>query len=119
MTEQTAEVQAPAFNWDEVTGATTQRLRKPKIPACPAGIVAQAQRSYDGVKNAEDGLDHILTYTFPSEAVASEFAKLMKNAAGFHTTPMTSVTVVVDPEDTGDTKTVSWKAGARRGAAAK
>lgn len=113
--ETQAPVTVPEYNWDEVTGRTTQRLKAPKIPPCPAPIVRQAQLSYDGVKNAEGELEHIREFEFATEEMAAQFAHLMKSAAGFHTTPPTSVSVVIDPDNTGNTRLVSWKAGARRG----
>lgn len=104
------------FDWAEVSGRTVERLRKPKIPDVPTPIVRQAQRSYDGVQDPQnaDVKLHVLEHQFENEAKAAAFAKLMKNA-GHHTTPLTSVSVAVDPEDNGNTKLVRWRAGARRG----
>lgn len=103
------------FDWENVTGTAIERLNKPKITPVPAAIVRQAQRSWDGVDvNGEKR--HILSHQFAKgeEARAEAFAKLMKKA-GAHTTPVTTVSVSVDPEETGNTLLVAWKAGKRRG----
>lgn len=118
---------APTYDWGSVTGHAVELLKAPKIPDVPAEIVRQAQRSYDGVPLKKDGKEirdedgnvvvtHNLHHTFPSEEMAAAFAKHMKNA-GLHTTPKASVTVVIDPLEKQDKKTVGWKAGKRRGRA--
>lgn len=105
-----------SYDWSELTGRATKRLRAPKVVPVPASIVRQAQLSWDGEKDAETGeLLHNRDHRFPSDEVAAEFARLMRHA-GNHTTPETSVRVVIDPDGTGDLRTVSWRAGARRGA---
>jgi hypothetical protein len=106
------------FDWSEVNGQAAVRLRAPKIVPVPDAIVAQAQRSWDGVpgKNG-DGEDiklHVLRHRFKSDAKAEAFAKLMKHA-GDHTTPLTSVSVVIDPDNDGTKTLVAWRAGNRRG----
>lgn len=106
---------AEEFNWEHVTGSAVERLRAPKITPVPAPIVKLAQQSWDGVK--KDGeVRHVLRHQFKEgeEARAEAFAKLMKKA-GPHTVPPTSVSVVVDPDENGNTLLVAWKAGARRG----
>lgn len=115
MTEKEAK---PEFDWEGVTGAAVERLKAPKTPAIPAPIVAQAQRSWDGVddpKNPGNKL-HVLEHQFKKgeEAKAEAFAKLMKKA-GALTVPPTSVSVVVDPDGKGNTLLISWRAGKRRG----
>lgn len=107
------------FDWSQVSGQATKRLRAPKVTPVPEGIVAEAQRSWDGVKddeNPEGDLLHVLSYEFSSEEVAKEFAKLVKKA-GDHTVPLTTVTVVPDPDRDGNTRKVNIKAGQRRGRA--
>jgi hypothetical protein len=102
-----------------VTGQATKRLRAPKVTPVPDPIIALAQQSWDGVKDEDspDGeLLHVLRHEFSDEAVAKEFAKHMRKA-GEHTTPMTSLTVIHDPDGVGNTKVVAWKAGTRRGKA--
>jgi hypothetical protein len=99
----------PDFNWDGITAEPTERLKKRKVVPVPASIIKQAQRSYDGV----DG-KHVLHYTFPTEEIAAAFVKHMRNA-GEHTTPPTSVSAAIDPDETGDKRHVAWRAGKRRG----
>lgn len=105
------------YNWGEVTGRAVRRLKAPKIVPVPEAIVRQAQRSWDGVPDPENegGKLHVLEHDFKDDAKAAEFAKLMKKA-GDHTTPVTSVSAVIDPENDGSKSVVRWKAGARRGA---
>jgi hypothetical protein len=124
------------FDWAEVSGQAHERLAVPKIPPVPEPIVRQAQRSYDGVQlhrggkpvtdeTGEPVITHNLRHEFPSEDVAQQFAKHIKNA-GHHI--MTSkgrggsVSVVLDPDSDGtapvNRKVVAWKAGERRGRAA-
>jgi hypothetical protein len=107
-------------NWAGLTARTATLLKAPKIPPVPQEIVDLAQRSFDGVKDGEGEdaeVNHVLAHEFKSEEMAAEFAKHMKNA-GHHTTPKSSVSVAVDPMDTGNKKLVHWKAGTRRGRAA-
>lgn len=115
----TETVQAPDFDWAEITGQAVKRLKKRKVKPCPAPIVRQAQRSWDGVPNPEnDGeLLHVLEHVFPTEERAAEFAGHMRNA-GAHTVPPTSVSALIDPDEDGSTRLVRWRAGARRGAQA-
>jgi hypothetical protein len=112
------ETGAPAYDWAELSGKAVKRLRAPKVTPVPEPLVAIAQQSWDGVPDPEDAeeLLHVLQFTLSSEETAAEFAKLMRKT-GEHTKPMTSVTVVIDPEGTGDKNTVSIKAGTRRGRA--
>lgn len=113
------------YDWSDVTGSAVQRLRKPKVAPVPDKVRELAQRSWDGVPHVKDGkpvldndgkpvLLHVLRHRFGSDAEAAAFAKAIKKA-GPHTTPLTSVSAVIDPDDTGDLRTVSWRAGAPRG----
>lgn len=103
------------FDWTGITAKATDRLRAPKIPDVPAPIVEQGQRAYDGVKDEKTGeLLHILSHRFGSDEQAAEFARLVRNA-GHHTTPLSTITAVVDPMNTGDNRLVHWQGGKRRG----
>lgn len=112
------------YNWDEITGRTTERLRAPKVVPVPAGIVRQAQRAFDGVPHPtkEGKLVHTLSHTFPDAATAAQFYRLVKKA-GEHTTPRSSVTAVINPDPEGRLDPehpttdcdVSWRAGSKRG----
>lgn len=105
------------YDWSGVSAQAVERLRAPKVPDVPAAVVKLAQASYDGVTNAKDPEGeklHVMRHRFGSDKEAEAFAKHMKNA-GLHTTPLTSVSVVTDPDNSGDNRTVTWKAGARRG----
>lgn len=100
-----------AVDWGAITGKTVERLRKPKIPDVPAAIVKLAQASYD------EGT--VKSYQFAKsvdEKVVEKFASHLRNA-GHHTSPLTSVSAVIDPEDDGNKHLVHWKAGGRRGKA--
>jgi len=104
-------------DWSFVGGTATKRLRAPKVEPVPDAIVALAQKSWDGVEDPQDPEGerlHVLRHEFSDEAVAKEFSKHMRKA-GEHTTPMTSLTVLHDPDKTGNEKIVAWKAGTRRG----
>ncbi len=117
--------ETPTYDWSGVTGQAVERLRAPKITPVPDKIRELAQLSYDGkpfIKNGKLVLDkdeksillHVLRHRFGSDAEAAAFAKAMRKA-GDHTTPLTSVSAVVDPDRKKDMRTVSWKAGTRRG----
>lgn len=94
------------FDWGKITGTAIARLRAPKVPPVPEPLVKLAQKSWDE--------ETVLKYHFDSEEKAAAFAKLMRKA-GAHTTPVTTVSVSVDPEETGDPKIIAWKAGKKRG----
>lgn len=127
--------------WSSMTVHAVDRLRAPKVAPVPDAIVKLAQTSYEGVmdpSNPEGERYHVLRHTFDTEERAAAFFKLIKKA-GAHTTPMTSVTAVVDPDnlheahgrnvyrqETGSDatdaelielggRTVAWKSGVRRG----
>lgn len=103
-TEKPAE--KPAYNWEVVTGENVERLRKPKTIPVPDAIVKLAQASWDQSTAKR--------HRFGSDAEAAEFARLMRKA-GDHTVPLTSVSVVIDPDDAKDLRRVSWQANKRRG----
>lgn len=94
------------FDWGDVNGQAVERLRAPKVAPVPEPVVRQAQRSWD----EQTGLAH----TFKTPEMAEAFAKLVRKA-GQHTIPRTTVYVVIDPDNDGNTARVSWKAGKRRG----
>lgn len=101
------------FDWSGITARPAVRLQKEKIKDVPKSIVKHAQDSYDGVMHQGE-LRHVLVHEFPNEELAAQFAKHMKNA-GPHTTPETSISVVIDPDADGNKRLVSWRAGKRRG----
>lgn len=111
------------FNWGEVTGQAVRRLTAKKVAPCPPEIVALAQRSWDGVPDPDNEGEklHAMTWDFNGNtAKAKAFAELLR-VAGAHTTPPTSVKVVIDPHNDGtkpkDEAVVGWLAGQRRGKA--
>lgn len=111
----------PEFDWGVITGQAVERLRAPKVASVPASIVELAQRSYVGVVNEADPEGarlHVLRHQFDSASRAEQFVKLMRKA-GDHTSPRTSVSVVVDPDrigaEAGGDRIVAWRAGERRG----
>lgn len=107
------------FDWGSITGQAHTVLRAPKVAPVPPAIIALAQKSYEGVEHPdhEEKL-HVLRHQFESETRAAEFAKLMKKA-GEHTTPKTTISVVIDPDyrDGGEKNPslVAWRAGVRKG----
>lgn len=114
-----------AMDWTKITGKNVERLRASKVTPVPDHIVALAQASYDQGTNKEFDFAGLIKDADKAVATAAEFAKHMRNA-GNHTTPQTSVSVVIGPEDfdadgerikLADT-VVRWKAGKRRGKAA-
>lgn len=108
------------FDWAGISGSAVEKLRKPKTPPPPpASIVALAQRSWDGVPGPDGEKLHVLRHQFKAEEgkKAEAFGKLLK-AAGPYTDPPTSVSVVTDPDETGNTLLYAWRAGVRRGRAA-
>lgn len=117
VTTETEATEKPSFDFSEVMGRAVRQLRAPKIPPVDPAIVRQAQRSWDGVPDHEnpDETTHVLSHEFKTEAMAFEFARQMR-LAGHHTRPVTSVSAVIDPLNSGNKKLVHWQAGARRGA---
>jgi hypothetical protein len=109
---------APEFDWSSITAHAVDKLREPKTPPPPPDLfVTLAQRSYEGIVNPEDPEGerlHVLHYDFGTKERAAKAAAHLR-AAGAHTTPATSVTVVTDPEHTGSESTLRWKAGVRKG----
>lgn len=111
-----------AYNWDEITGQTVERLRATKVEPVDEGIVKQAQRSWDGVPSKKDPskLLHVLRHEFPDEDTAKFFARKVKKA-GAHTKPRTSVSAVINPDPEGEfgpptnDRVVAWRAGKPRG----
>jgi hypothetical protein len=107
------------YDWDALEASTSATLREPKVVPVPDGIVRQAQQAVTGVTMADGEVRHTLEYEFPTAEVAAEFAKHMKNA-GKLTTPVSTITVLVDPVGVArkaevNPRLVRWQAGARRG----
>jgi len=115
------------YDWSKVSGQAVERLRAPKVHDVPSRIVELAQESWNGRPLTKDGkpvldkdgqpvLMHNMRHDFGAgqEARAKAFAEHMRHA-GDHTTPLTSISVVIDPDGTGAEHVVAWKAGNRRG----
>jgi hypothetical protein len=97
------------LDFSDLQATTVERLKARKIVPVPPVLVSLAQDSYDEEKVKE--------INFESVERALKFADLMKHA-GDHTTPLTSVTVIVNPdkEAGNDQPTlVRYRAGNRRG----
>jgi hypothetical protein len=86
-------------DWGDLEAHFVTQLREVKTEPVPPEIVHLAQQSYNGVPHPKDPEKtiHALHTTLPTEAKAAAFARHMKNA-GAHTTPPSSVTVIVDPD---------------------
>jgi hypothetical protein len=102
------------FDFTSVQAKAVTRLKPRKIVPVPDTIVKLAQQSFDGVPGPEETTLHVLEHRFESEERASKFAEHMRHA-GDHTSPVTSVTALIDPDESGDKRIVRWRAGARRG----
>jgi hypothetical protein len=118
-----------AFDWSSITGQAVDRLRAKKVQPVPDHVVGLAQSSYNGRVNPADPdgeLLHVIRHEFShdeqGEARAVALGKLLRRAGEF-TTPMTSVTVVIDPDFvSGKTPeserkpwVIAWRAGERKG----
>ena len=131
----------PDFDWGTLTVHAVERLRAPKVSPVPDAIVRLAQTSYEGVINPADPEGprlHVLRHTFEDQGRAAKFAGHLRNA-GKLTTPQTSTTIVIDPDNLKDAggraefreqnpgiemtdeelvdlggRTVAWKTGASR-----
>lgn len=89
------------FDWGSLTVHAVERLRAPKTAPVPDAIVKLAQQSYEGVtdpRNPEGPKLHVLRHTFEDQDRAGKFAGHLRNA-GKLTTPQTSTTIVVDPDN--------------------
>lgn len=133
--------------WGDLEAQFVTRLRDEKVEPVPAPIVALAQASLNGHPTGEKDSDgneirlHAMQREFETAERAAAFAKHMRNA-GKHTTPPSSITVLVDPNrekvqarhaETGqllvkadgkpdmidgpvvNDRLVAWRAGAKRG----
>jgi hypothetical protein len=119
MTETTA---APAAEpakgiaWDDVVPHFGNVLKPPTKPARPSdGAIRMAQKSYDGFTHPEtEEVLHVITHRFPT-VEAADVAEDELKRAGSYTEPNSTVTVVRDPDGTGDNRIVRWRAGNKRG----
>lgn len=131
------------IDWGDLEAEFVTTLHATKVEPVPEAIVKLAQKSLDGAPSPLDPsvTVHAMQREFPTVEMAAAFAKHMKNA-GKHTTPVSSLTVVIDParekvavlNEDGTEKTdpesgrviktwgphvnerlVAWRAGAPRG----
>ena len=128
--------------WAGLEAAFVTSLHEKRVEPVPDAIVKLAQLSLDGQPhpNDESLVLHAMQLEFDTPEKAKAFADHMRNA-GMHTSPLSSVTVVIDPErekvpqigadgrqvtnDKGkvvmvpgepvNPRKVAWRAGARRG----
>lgn len=97
------------LDFSGVQGKSVERLRARKVHPVPPTIVKLAQASFDASEVHE--------HEFETPERAAKFAELMKYA-GEHTTPLTSVTVALNPDKEAgkdNPRLVRWRAGNRRG----
>ena len=110
----------PGISWDSVVPHFGDTFKPPVKPDKPSdGAIRMAQKSYDGfTEKNEDGTDgetmHVMTHRFPTEAAADVAEDELKRA-GAYTTPEATVSVIRDPDGTGDNRIVRWRAGNKRG----
>lgn len=101
------------FNWDELNGKATERMRKPKTSPVPDSIIRLAQRSVDSDPTLANCKE--LTFDFGSDTARAEaFIKLMRKA-GAHTKPESTIKVTPDPDGEGHNTLISWYARKRPG----
>lgn len=131
--------------WSGLEARFVTSLRDTRVEPVPEPIVKLAQRALDGAPHPDDPEKtvHAMEITFETPEKAQAFARHMRNA-GLHTTPKSSITVVVDPESVKVAKLdesgqpvfneagkavmvpgapvnpakVAWRAGLRRGRSA-
>jgi hypothetical protein len=85
--------------WGDLEAKFVTTLRSVKTEPVPEEIIKLAQRSLDGHKLADGSLMHAMQLKFETAERATSFAAHMRNA-GAHTRPVSSITVVQDPERT-------------------
>lgn len=101
------------FNWDELNGKATERMRKPKTSPVPDTIIRLAQRSVDSDPTLANCKE--LTFDFGSDTARAEaFIKLMRKA-GAHTKPEATIKVTPDPDGEGKNTLVAWYARKKPG----
>lgn len=113
--------EAPAtveVSWDAIVPHFGSQMKPPALPARPSdGAIRMAQKSYDGFKSGEGEnaeILHVMTHRFPT-VEAADAAEDELRRAGAYTNPVTTVSVVRDPEGEGDKRIVRWRAGNKRG----
>ena len=101
------------FNWDELNGKATERMRKPKTSPVPDTIIRLAQRSVDSDPTLANCKE--LTFDFGSDTARAEaFTKLMRKA-GAHTKPEATIKVTPDPDGEGKPALIAWYARKKPG----
>ena len=85
------------FKWGDVEGTFVDTLREKKVEPVPPEIVRLAQKSFDGVDGPNGTKLHAMHLEFPTAEMAQAFEKHMRNA-GDHTKPVSSITVIRDPD---------------------
>lgn len=109
------EAQGHKIEWESVTPVFAARLRPPKKPARPSdGAIALAQKSLNGEPQADGEIFHVITRRFRTEAEAEAAADELRRA-GAYTEPESTVTVVTDPDRSGDKRMLRFRAGGKRG----
>jgi len=101
------------FNWDELNGKATERMRKPKTSPVPDSIVRLAQRSVDSDPTLANCKE--LSFDFGTDKDRAEaFVKLMRKA-GAHTKPEATIKVTIDPDGEGKDTVIAWYARRKPG----
>jgi hypothetical protein len=83
--------------WGNLEAVFVNTLREVKTEPVPEPIIKLAQASLTGRDRGDGTVIHAMQLEFNSIERANAFAKHMRNA-GAHTTPVSSITVVQDPE---------------------
>lgn len=85
--------------WGGLEAKFVTSLRETRVEPVPGPIVKLAQRALEGQPHPSDPEKtmHAMELEFETPEKAAAFAKHMRNA-GLHTNPLSSVTVIIDPE---------------------
>jgi len=109
---------APLNPFEAITPMFRATLRPPKRPPKPSdGAIAMAQKSYNGFATGEGDsaeTQHVMVHRFATVEEAELAADELKRA-GAYTEPESTVTVIHDPDGSGDRRVVAWRAGGKRG----
>lgn len=86
-------------DWGAYEAGFVEKLRAEKTEPVPEPIIRLAQQSRNGQQHPDNPelVKHAMHVELDTEAKAQAFAKHMRNA-GAHTTPPSSITVIVDPD---------------------
>lgn len=83
--------------WGDLQAVFVATLRESKTEPVPEQIIRMAQMSLTGFRQENGTVLHAMQHEFETVERAEKFMRHMRNA-GAHTTPVSSITVVQDPD---------------------